>query len=115
MTETKNGGLNIFCPNCSGYTTVYNMAWSTIVCGDCHEEISNPIKESTNNNGKMTRIHGTETQQAKGFVLTLNIDMVNPDLTDEELAKAWLDLTSETRNAWELRMAAENRTVVDSR
>ena len=60
---------------------------------------------------KITRLHNSEEQTAKGLRLNASLDMINPELSDDDLVLESMRLLSMNRKAWEARMAADKRTI----
>ena len=61
--------------------------------------------------GKVTRLHNSEDQTAKGVRLNTSLDMVNPELTDDDLILESIRLLAKNRQEWETQMTIDGRTI----
>jgi hypothetical protein len=56
----------------------------------------------------------TEDQTAKGLRLTISLDCIDPDLTNDELITESIRVLSKTRTDWETKVGADKRAIAEA-
>jgi hypothetical protein len=63
---------------------------------------------------RISRLHLTEEQTAKGLRLTISLDCIDPDLTNDALITESIRLVSKTRTDWETQVGAHKRAIAEA-